>query len=84
MALQKNTVTVHGIKLNFAYYRVENVSIKGKETLCFYLRVYADKEKQFFQEQVFTASYNIAGDNPIKQAYEHLKTLPEFANATDC
>ena len=22
--------------------------------------------------------------NPIKQAYEYLKTLPEFANATDC
>ena len=27
---------------------------------------------------------NMDGDNFIKQAYEHLKTLPEFAGATDC
>lgn len=27
---------------------------------------------------------NLNGSNPIQQAYEHLKTLPEFANATDC
>ncbi|MEY4418019.1 MAG: hypothetical protein RIQ88_457 [Actinomycetota bacterium] len=29
-------------------------------------------------------SLDLDGPNPIKQAYEHLKTLPEFANATDC
>jgi hypothetical protein len=28
--------------------------------------------------------YDIEGDNPIKQAYEHLKTLPEFEGAIDC
>jgi hypothetical protein len=28
--------------------------------------------------------YNINGENPIKQAYLHLKTLPEFADAVDC
>jgi hypothetical protein len=27
---------------------------------------------------------NMQGENFIKQAYEHLKTLPEFANAVDC
>jgi len=26
----------------------------------------------------------IEGDNFIKQAYKHLKSLPEFAGATDC
>jgi hypothetical protein len=25
-----------------------------------------------------------SGDNYIKQAYEYLKTLPEFINAEDC
>ena len=25
-----------------------------------------------------------SSDNPIRQAYLHLKTLPEFANAVDC
>lgn len=37
---------------------------------------------------VTTKSYqfplDLNGGNPIKQAYEYLKTLPEFANATDC
>jgi hypothetical protein len=27
---------------------------------------------------------NMDGGNIIKQAYEHLKTLPEFAGAVDC
>lgn len=27
---------------------------------------------------------NLEGENFIAQAYEHLKTLDEFANATDC
>ena len=27
---------------------------------------------------------DMAGDNFIAQAYAHLKTLPEFAGATDC
>lgn len=27
---------------------------------------------------------NLDGQNSIKQAYEYLKTLPEFANSIDC
>jgi hypothetical protein len=27
---------------------------------------------------------SLDGDNSIRQAYLHLKTLPEFANAVDC
>ena len=34
--------------------------------------------------QTFQFPLDINGPNPIKQAYLHLKTLPEFANATDC
>jgi hypothetical protein len=32
----------------------------------------------------YVSAYDIDGDNPIAQAYLHLKTLPEFAGATDC
>jgi hypothetical protein len=32
----------------------------------------------------FTASVSDGAENFIKQAYAHLKTLPEFAGATDC
>jgi hypothetical protein len=38
--------------------------------------------------QVYTAEHsfvpNLDGPNFIKQAYMHIKTLPEFAGATDC
>lgn len=33
---------------------------------------------------VFTPSVDDGSDNFIKQAYEHLKTLPEFSGAIDC
>jgi len=37
---------------------------------------------------LFQKSYlfplDLNGPNPIKQAYEHLKTLPEFVGAEDC
>jgi hypothetical protein len=32
----------------------------------------------------FNFAPNMEGRNFIAQAYEHLKTLPEFAGATDC
>ena len=35
-------------------------------------------------ERVYTFNVVLDGDNFIKQAYLHLKTLPEFADATDC
>ena len=35
-------------------------------------------EKEYFYTP------NMDGKNFIAQAYEHLKTLPEFAGATDC
>jgi len=36
------------------------------------------------QNKTYGCLVDLNGDNPIKQAYEYLKTLPEFANATDC
>lgn len=28
--------------------------------------------------------YNLSGGNVLEQAYNHLKTLPEFSDAVDC
>ena len=43
----------------------------------------------FISEQIIITKFydfdtNLTGDNAIKQAYMYLKTLPEFAGATDC
>jgi hypothetical protein len=84
MAIRKNIETLQGVKVQDAYCRVENVSLRGKDTIHFVLRSYADTSKSSFQEVGFLSAYDLNGDNPIKQAYKHLKTLPEFAGTTDC
>lgn len=84
MALQKNIETVYGISINNAYCRVDNIVINAKTKMNFLLKIYADKTAKEIQCENFECAYDIEGENPTKQAYEHLKTLPEFAGATDC
>lgn len=84
MALAKTVSTVHGFQAVNAYHRVESVRLENKNAISFHIRSYTAPDKPFFTESVLSCAYAIDGQNPIKQAYEHLKTLPEFAGATDC
>ena len=43
----------------------------------------ADQGTTYFS-QTFAFAPNMGGGNFIQQTYQHLKTLPEFAGATDC
>lgn len=84
MALKKTITTPHGIEIVDAYHRVEAVRLQGKTQIVFNVYVYADPTKLFIAESIETAPYDLAGGNPFAQAYDHLKTLPEFAGAADC
>ncbi len=85
MALTKSIKTEWGIEVEKAYSRIENVTLTAKDKITFHVRYYVLKEKvPFFTEKVFGCDYDLNGENPIKQAYLHLKTLPEFADAVDC
>jgi hypothetical protein len=84
MALSKTVLSAYGFQANHAYHRVEAVSLLGKETIKFHVRSYIATDKPFFDEQVLSCVYSLEGENPIKQAYEYLKTLPEFSAAVDC
>ena len=85
MALKKTTTTVQGFTADNAYFRVEEVKLAGKDKITFSVRGYKDDSGlPAFEDRPLTCDYDIAGDNPIAQAYKHLKTLPEFAGATDC
>jgi hypothetical protein len=85
MALSRNIDTDWGISVPDAYCRIEAVSLTGKDTMSFHVRSYtAAKDVPFFIEQTITCPYDITGSNPIAQAYQFLKTLPEFSDATDC
>lgn len=85
MALQKTVITVYGTEVVDAYHRVEAVHIESKTSISFNVRSYKDNSGlPFFQESVVQSWYDISGENPISQAYAHLKTLPEFTDAVDC
>jgi hypothetical protein len=37
-----------------------------------------------FSDVDYQCAYSLDGKNPIKQAYEYLKTLDNFSSAVDC
>ena len=84
MALKKTVLTDQGFNAVDAYHRVEAVSLQSKTRISFRVRSYNSVEFPAFADQEFDCSYDIEGPNPIAQAYVHLKTLPEFEDATDC
>jgi hypothetical protein len=84
MALKKTVVSPHGFTADAAYHRVDSTMV-SKSRMNFQVRSYKDNScSSHFANALFECAYDIAGANPIKQAYEHLKTLPEFDGATDC
>jgi hypothetical protein len=84
MALKKTAITPHGFTASDAYHRVEGTQV-SKDKLTFHVRSYKDNSGlPHFADASFNCVYDIAGSNPIAQAYAHLKTLPEFDGATDC
>lgn len=87
MALQKQFTTDHGIDLSAAYFRVERPKLISKTRVdfevCGYASAGAADTSAPVSLQGYSAPYVIAGENPIKQAYDHIKSLPEFSNAED-
>jgi hypothetical protein len=85
MALSMTTATVHGLIATDAYHRVEHVVIASKSQIEFTVMSYASAGNPMaFGAKTMRCGYDMDGENPVRQAYLHLKTLPEFANAVDC
>jgi hypothetical protein len=85
MALEKTVTTPHGFEAINAYHRVEGLEIIGKDSMSFLIRGYKQPHGvPCFAEKRITAEYDIAGNNPIAQAYASVKKQAEFINAKDC
>lgn len=87
MALRKlevvNLKLVGNLNVN-CYIKVNSIS-GGKDGLLAQVLFIKDSSSGEFvkaTEHAFTP--DLSGANFIAQAYNHLKTLPEFAGATDC
>jgi hypothetical protein len=56
----------------------------NKEDFNFKLTKMTAKDGVFLEEQDYSFKPDLNGENFIAQAYNHLKTLPEFSDSTDC
>ena len=84
MALKKSQDSSFGIVVKNAYSRVESLRLLNKQKMQFNACTYADVDAAPFMSNLYSCAYDIAGENPIAQAYAHLKTLEDFADAVDC
>jgi hypothetical protein len=88
MALTKKISTPFGIELDNAYLRVGSVS-GNKNHLDVAVHTFANKvmaKEGGSVIAVYTSSFKPTenGKSWDAQAYDHLKTLPEFESAVDC
>lgn len=84
MALKLTVTTPCGFVATDAYHRVEGIQLVDKATIVFSLSSKKDQEAQEFSNKQYYAPYDLTGENPIKQGYIYLKSLPEFSTAQDC
>ena len=72
------------ITIKNAYIKILQVA-GNKNTLTTLYGIYKGPNfKEALEQRNAIFSLDLDGPNPIKQAYFHLKTLPEFSDATDC
>ena len=64
-----------------AYWKIENIAGNKNQMS---IEIYANVDGAQIQRVVSTFTPSLDGSNFIRQAYENIKTLPEFAGATDC
>jgi hypothetical protein len=70
------------VSANVFYIKVDNIQATKKQANA---SVSFNSDKLNFKKNYsFKVSVENNAPNFIKQAYEYLKTLPEFANAEDC
>ena len=87
MAFKKTISTRYGFEVIDAYHRVEGVRLVSKDKIAFNLRAYKDGETAMLShidDSAFECAYDLQGSNPIAQAYNFLKTQPDFKNVKDC
>jgi hypothetical protein len=87
MALSKTILLTDnfGESISFvdAYIKVAQASATKDSCVASY-QVLRSKGGQELEQRFADFSLDLDGPNPIKQAYLHLKTLPEFSDAVDC
>lgn len=64
------------------YIKVESTYV-SKTSSTITLSIYKSKDGQLLEERFEEFDIDLDGPNPLKQAYLHLKTLPDYSGAAD-
>jgi hypothetical protein len=88
MALQKTWKKTHKgflgeLVLPNAYCKIYEIS-GSKEKINFSVGISTQKDGDQLETGFYSFTPILDGQNFIAQAYDYLKTLPEFVGATDC
>ena len=86
MAIQKS----HKFNTDFGvvtvaecYIKVSMVEVNKSEGMA-NVSFFDKPNGKLLQTKIYPVPHDLNGSNALAQAYNHLKTLPEFAGATDC
>jgi hypothetical protein len=55
-----------------------------KNAMSFVVQWAESQGGDMLKQATYRCQLDLDGENPVRQAYLHLKSLPEFAGATDC
>lgn len=87
MALQvtitENIRLVGDVKIS-SYVKVLSVSGGKNSVTADVLYIKDNKDGEFIKHDFFSFTPDMNGGNFIQQAYQHLKSLPDFSGAVDC
>jgi hypothetical protein len=85
MALSIDVTLASGLTAPASYVRVTSVHVVTKTQASASLSFFVSPTSSLaYQTAEQSFAYDLDGPNPIKQAYQFLKTLPEFSDAVDC
>ena len=88
MALNTKITTTFGLELTDVYVRVTDIRLLNKEQMsftasCFYVN--PETNSTPIMSFGYSCSYTLESNlNAFQQAYEYIKTLPEWEDAVDC
>jgi len=87
MAIQKtiNLIDNFGVSVEFkdAYIKVDRIDA-NKICGTAYIYIFHGTSKKELKRDIQEFNVDLSGSNFIRQAYEHIKTLPDYTDAIDC
>jgi hypothetical protein len=85
MALKKSFEVTQGLMAKDAYIRVQNVNIAHGEQSSATVYIYVnDQAKEPVKVLCYGFQHSHEAGSAVAQAYNHIKTLPDFSGAGDC